>query len=68
MLRPNLILIEKHKLKMESLKFAYSEAEKVRESKICRNFQDKVRLIFFSNMLKFKMIFPQINLEKKFQE
>ena len=47
MLRPNLILIEKHKLKMESLKFAYSEAEKVRQIKLGINFQDKVLLIFF---------------------
>ena len=67
MLRPNLILIEIQKSKKGSLLSVNSEAEKVRESKLGINFQDKVRLIFFSNVLNFKMIFPQINLKQFFR-
>tara|TARA_Y100001960_G_scaffold135877_1_gene144198 strand:+ start:415 stop:579 length:165 start_codon:yes stop_codon:yes gene_type:complete len=53
-------VIEKHKLKMGSLLSVNSEAEKVRESKLGINFQQKVLTNIFSNVLKFRMLFPRL--------
>jgi len=60
LLRPNLILIEIQKSKKGSLLSVNSEAEKVRESKLGINFQQKVLTNIFSNVLKFRMLFPRL--------
>ena len=68
MLKHNSIFIKKTQIKDGTVFLSVNyEAEKVRESKLGTNFQQKVLTNIFSNVLKFKMIFPQINLEKKFK-